>query len=86
MSAGHRQEIRLPSDFIEFRKGECNGMKTLSVLFTLALFIAADRLAAHLKRTNALPANIARPAGDAGSTGNVSILVFKSNKSNNETF
>jgi hypothetical protein len=30
-------------------------MKTLSVLVTLALFIAANSLAAHLKRANALP-------------------------------
>jgi hypothetical protein len=30
-------------------------MKTLSVLFTLALLVTANGLAAHLKRVNALP-------------------------------
>jgi hypothetical protein len=32
-------------------------MKTLSVLLTLALFIAANALAAHLRRVNASPPN-----------------------------
>ena len=30
-------------------------MKVLSVLFTFALFVTANGLAAHLKRANALP-------------------------------
>jgi hypothetical protein len=30
-------------------------MKSLSVLFTLALLVAANGLAAHLKRVHALP-------------------------------
>jgi hypothetical protein len=30
-------------------------MKTLSVLITFALFVAANGLAAHLKHANALP-------------------------------
>jgi hypothetical protein len=34
-------------------------MKTLSVLVTLALFVSANALAAHLKRAHALPS---RPA------------------------
>jgi hypothetical protein len=32
-------------------------MKTLSVLITLALFVTANSLAAHLKRANALPSH-----------------------------
>jgi hypothetical protein len=34
-------------------------MKTLSVLFTLALLVATNGLAAHLKRVHALPARSA---------------------------
>ena len=30
-------------------------MKTLSVLFTVVLFVTANALAAHLKRAHALP-------------------------------
>jgi len=32
-------------------------MKILSVLFVFALFVAANGLAAHLRRANALPAD-----------------------------
>lgn len=53
-------------------------MKTLSVLFTIALFIAANRLAAHLKHMNALPANTgAQPANNLESTDTVRTVVFK---------
>lgn len=52
-------------------------MRILSVLFTLALIVAANRLAEHLKRANALPANIAQPGYDIQSTGTVSTAGFK---------
>jgi hypothetical protein len=55
LSAKHRQQKGRASDFVKFRKGDCNIMKTLSVLFTVALLCTANALAAHLKRVNALP-------------------------------
>ena len=52
-------------------------MKTLSVLLTVALFVTANMLAAHLKHINALPANTAHPANDIGSTSKVAAVRFQ---------
>jgi hypothetical protein len=46
-------------------------MKTLSVMFTLVLLVAANKLAAQMKRANALPMNStqnARAVSPAGAT------------------
>jgi hypothetical protein len=39
-------------------------MKALSVLFTIALLVAANQLAAHLRRAHALPLNHSLDASD----------------------
>jgi hypothetical protein len=64
LSAKHRHENRLASDFLKTQKGEFDLMKTLSVLFTIALLVAANQLAGHLRRVHALPLNHSLDAND----------------------
>jgi len=61
LSAGHRHENCPGADFFPEEKREGEGMKTLSVLFTIALVLGANRLAAQLKRANALPLERRQP-------------------------
>jgi hypothetical protein len=51
-------------------------MKTLSVLFTLALFVAANQLAVHLRRAHALPAQTARRTNDTNAVGSLTMARF----------
>ena len=61
LSAKHRQHNRLRSDFFFFWKRDCGGMKTFSVLFTLALLLVAELLGTRLRHAGLLP--IVRGAG-----------------------
>jgi hypothetical protein len=58
LSAGHRHQKWPPSDFLKTEKGEFTNMKTLSVLFTFALLIAANQLARRLHSAHVSPINV----------------------------
>jgi len=55
LSSKHRHQKGRHSDFVKFSKGEGDNMKFLSVLFTCALLVTANGLAAHLRHIRALP-------------------------------
>src|SRR6185437_9847224 len=55
LSSKHRHQKGPRSDFAKLRNGDRNRMKTLSVLFTIVLFVAANSLASHLRHARALP-------------------------------
>jgi len=50
-------------------------MKTLSILFTIALFVAANQLAVHLRHAHALPAQT-RQTNNTNATGSLTMARF----------
>lgn len=48
-------------------------MKTLSVLFTLALLVTANQLAGHLRRAHALPAQKVDRKNDTNTIGSLTM-------------